>query len=139
MPGAFHDVPAMFAKWGMDKEPQECVWVVAYDASMTVRTVVEVARGSHVRADIHLPTMLAAILVTGCERFMLVHNHPTNRVTPSEGDKVMTKEILQATNACGLYMEDHIILTPKGAWYSFAQHGLIQTVDYIATTGASYR
>lgn len=117
--------------WGMHQEPQECVWVVAYDTQLTVRNVVEIARGSHVRADIHLPTLIGAVITAGCERFILVHNHPANNPVPSEGDKVMTREVLTAANACGLYLEDHIILTPQGKWYSFVEHKLLKTVDYV--------
>jgi len=137
LPGAFHDIPTLFQKWGLHQEPQECVWVVAYDANMTVRTVMEVARGSHVRAEVHIPTLLASVLTTGCERFMLVHNHPSKRLVPSLGDRELTIEIMDAANACGLYFEDHVILTPNGKWYSFEEHGLLKRADYIEHSGAA--
>jgi DNA repair protein RadC len=137
LPGSFHDVPNFFMKWGLHQEPQECVWVVAYDGNMTIRNVVEISRGSHVRADVHLPTLLAAVYSTGCERFMLVHNHPSNNPKPSMGDRTLTKEVMEAANTCGLYFEDHIILTPQGKWFSFVQQKLLKTVDYIEHSGAS--
>lgn len=137
LPGDFHDVPRLFQSWGLHREPQECVWVVAYDANMTVRNVIEVSRGTHTRSEVHIPTVMAAVMTAGCERFILVHNHPSKRLAPSKGDKVLTEQIMAAANACGLYLEDHIILTPNGKYYSFADRGLLIPVDYVEYSGAS--
>ena len=137
LPGNFHDIPLLMQTWGLHKEPQECVWVVAYDAHMTVRTVTEVGRGTHTKSEVHIPTVLAAILTAGCERFMLVHNHPTKRLAPSMGDKRLTEQVMAAANACGLYFEDHIILTPDGRYYSFTDRGLLRPVDYVEYSGAA--
>jgi len=120
----------LFERWGLSKEPQECIWVVAYDAELTVRTIVEVARGSHVKANLHLPTMLAAILTTGCERFILVHNHPSNNPSPSKGDIELTRVVMEAANAAGLYFEDHIIVTPNRGFRSLRVKGIIVAPDY---------
>lgn len=130
LPDRLSQVPALLQSWGLHKEPQECVWVVAYDANMTIRNVIEVARGTHVRSEVHIPTVLAAVLTAGCERFLLVHNHPTTRLTPSKGDRRLTETIMYAANACGLFFEDHLILTPNGKWFSFAAKGLIVPADY---------
>lgn len=131
LPGTYEELPALFDRWGLSKEPQECIWVVAYDAELTVRTVVEVARGSHVKANLHIPTMLSAILTTGCERFILVHNHPSNNPNPSKGDLDLTRVVMEAANAAGLYFEDHIIVTPNGGgWRSLRLKGMIVAPDY---------
>jgi DNA repair protein RadC len=137
LPEEFTMIPALFARWGLDKEPQECAWVVAYDSQMSVRTVIEVGRWSHLSVNIHLPTLLSAVLTVGCERFMLVHNHPTTSVKPSRSDRRLTVEVMEAANACGLYFEDHVILTPTGKWFSFAQAGLLKAVDYQKYAAAS--
>jgi DNA repair protein RadC len=114
LPEDFTKIPALFSRWGLDKEPQECAWVVAYDSHMNVRTVIEVGRWSHMSVNIHLPTLLSAVLTAGCERFMLVHNHPTTSAKPSASDRRLTVEVMEAANSCGLYFEDHVILTPTG-------------------------
>jgi DNA repair protein RadC len=128
--GDVTDIVGLFRRWGFDKEPQECAWVVAYDSQLSIRTVVEVGRWSHISVNIHLPTLLSAVLLAGCERFTLVHNHPSASAQPSLGDRQVTVEIMEAANACGLYFEDHLIVTPRKAWFSFERAGLLKAQDY---------
>ena len=136
LPSSYREIAAVFNGWGMNREPQEVLWVVAYDAGMTVRNIVEIGRGGHARVNLHFPTMLSAVLTAGCERFMLVHNHPDGNVRPSPGDITLTKQAMEAANACGLYLEDHIVLTPSGRWYSMADNKVLLPLDY-AVAGAA--
>ena len=67
---------------GLGKEAQETFWVITYDAQMRLRTVTEVARGSFSRVSVHLPVLFGAVLLSGADRFMVAHNHPTGLATP---------------------------------------------------------
>jgi DNA repair protein RadC len=127
----------LMKRWGFSLQPQECVWVIAYDAVLQIRTVVEVARGDHKSANVHLPTLLAAVLVSGCERFYLVHNHTTDVVKPTDADLDITDVVMAAANACGLYFEDHVIVSPSGQWYSFRQKGRMEPAPYPVQNVAS--
>ena len=120
----------LLKEWGLDKEPQECIWILAYDSAMVVQAIVEVGRGTHLSVDLHLPTALAVVLTAGSERFMLIHNHPGGRAVPSTADLASTKDVMEAANTLGLYFEDHIILASRGGWFSFAERGQIPTGDY---------
>lgn len=137
LPDSYQDIPTMMMSWGLHKEPQECVWVVAFDAELHVRTVVEVGRGTQVKAKVHLPTLIAAVVTAGSERFMLVHNHPSNVVRPSPGDIELTKSVMTAANAAGLYFEDHLILAPNGTWHSMTLAHEMVPVDYVEHSAAS--
>ena len=130
IPDTLAGIAGLLGKWGFSKEPQECMWVIAYDSNLNIRTVVEVARGSHASVELHLPTMLSAVLTCGCDRFMLAHNHPSGRLAPSRNDIDLTVAVMEAANACGLYFEDHMIVAPSGRWLSMTQKGIIDPVDY---------
>lgn len=119
-----------FQDWGLNRQPQECSWVVAYDAMSVVASVVEVARGGHLNLDVHLPTLLAVPLVAGCERFRIAHNHPNSYPNPTAADFESTRMVMTAANACGLFFDDHVILTPRGHFWSMEQHGQIKRVPY---------
>jgi len=123
-------------RWGLSKSPQEVIWVIAYDAQSHLRTVVEVSRGSHLSVDLHLPTMLAAVITSGCERFVLAHNHPSGNPNPSEGDLGLTRDVVNASAACGLYIEDHIIVTPTGKTFSFTTQKLLTPWPYGSLSNA---
>src|SRR5688572_19287210 len=83
----------LLSDWGLSNAPQEVGYVVAFDGMRNVRTVVEVARGSHGTLDIHVPSVLRAVLLSGGERFVLVHTHPTGNATPSPADTDTTNVI----------------------------------------------
>ena len=59
--------------------------------------------------------------------FVVVHNHPSGDPTPSDADRLMTKQIQDAAKLLGLRLCDHIIQgtkedDPRGVgYYSFAK------------------
>jgi len=54
---------------------------------------------------------------------VLSHNHPSGLAEPSRADKNITKRLCDALNLLEIRTLDHIITTPGGATYSFAQNG----------------
>lgn len=114
----------LLGSWGLNKSPQEALWVIAYDANRNLRTVVEVARGGYIHVDIHIPSVLSAVLVSGSERFLIAHNHQNGHAAASQQDVAMTQDIQDAAATAGLYLEDHLIVTPQGRTFSFVASGL---------------
>lgn len=45
---------------------------------------------------------------------VLVHNHPSGIVTPSEADRVVTLQIVEAGRVLGIDLIDHVIVTDEG-------------------------
>lgn len=50
---------------------------------------------------------------------VICHNHPSGKVTPSDNDKLITKQIRKGLLLLGIKLVDHIILT-EDSFYSFA-------------------
>lgn len=50
----------------------------------------------------------------GAAAFILVHNHPSGISTPSESDKYITKQIVEASKVLGISLLDHVIVTRDG-------------------------
>jgi DNA repair protein RadC len=125
LPAGSRDIVQLLHTWGMAKEPQECAWVIAYDANGNLRNVVEVARGGHAELTVEIQPVLTAVLAVGAIAFTFVHNHPTMSPTPSTNDWELTQKMMTAANACGLVFEEHLIITPMGDYYSFRDAGLI--------------
>lgn len=55
---------------------------------------------------------------------ILVHNHPSGQLRPSQADKEITKKIAQAGEHLEIRLLDHIIIT-RESYFSFADDGLI--------------
>lgn len=45
---------------------------------------------------------------------ILVHNHPSGNLLPSDADIVITKQLIEAGKLLGIEMIDHVIVSPKG-------------------------
>lgn len=56
---------------------------------------------------------------------ILTHNHPSGTLNPSEADKSITRKIKSAGEFLDIKVLDHIILTPSGKYFSFADEGLL--------------
>lgn len=118
------DLRELLERWGLTNSTQEAFWVIAIDNVAEIKTVTEVARGSFHRVDVHIPSVLSAVLAAATDRFYVAHNHPAGEVTPTELDMNLTGKIMAAANVAGLSFEDHIITGPEG-WFSFYDRGLI--------------
>lgn len=55
---------------------------------------------------------------------ILVHNHPSGQLEPSDEDLVFTKRIIKAGEFIGIEVADHLIITKDG-YFSFAENKLI--------------
>jgi len=57
---------------------------------------------------------------------MIVHNHPSNRIVPSEMDNKLTKELHSATKILKLDLVDHLIVASNfEAYYSYKDEGIV--------------
>lgn len=115
----------VFDQLGLVREPQEMVWVVTYDSMKQIRTIVVVAKGGYHDVTVHVPTVLSAVLLSATDRFVLVHNHPAGDVSPTPLDIDLTRTVMEAANACGLYFEDHLIVGPPRQLSSMAAAGIM--------------
>lgn len=60
----------------------------------------------------------------GASGFIMMHNHPSGELTPSDQDISITKKVKQAGDILDITMLDHLIITAGDDYYSFADNGL---------------
>lgn len=70
-------------------------------------------------ADIFIP-----LLKTNARNFIIVHNHPSDTVEPSQEDIIFTKKLEKACEYVGLNFLDHVIVS-NGDYYSFKKNGIL--------------
>jgi DNA repair protein RadC len=56
---------------------------------------------------------------------VISHNHPSGSLKPSTADKHLTDKIKEAGKLMDINLLDHIILSPEGTFYSFADEGIL--------------
>ena len=71
--------------------------------------------------DIRL--IFSVALKTAANIIILAHNHPSGNLQPSIQDKSLKEKIKQPADLIDVKLQDHIILAPKGSYYSFMDEG----------------
>lgn len=61
-------------------------------------------------------------LKSNCVGFILIHNHPSGSLKPSQDDKKLTSEVGKGAKIHNLKLLDHLIISREG-FYSFANDG----------------
>jgi DNA repair protein RadC len=112
--------------WDKDSiEHTEELKVLLMNRSNSVLGVFSVSKGglSGTLTDVRL--IYQAAIKANASGIIVAHNHPSSNTNPSESDTKITKKIQEAGNLMDIVLLDHIILTPDGEYFSYADQGLI--------------
>lgn len=100
--------------------------VVALDSRHRPQAWGIVATGHVCGCPVSVAEILRFVLLAGCERFIVSHNHPSGDPTPSDSDVEMTRRLVDATKIVGLTLLDHVIVADGSeAFSSFVDLGLL--------------
>jgi DNA repair protein RadC len=69
--------------------------------------------------------LFAVVLKSVTTAIILLHNHPSGTLRPSEADKRLTQKIKRAGELFDIKILDHLIISPDGLYYSFADEGIL--------------
>jgi DNA repair protein RadC len=67
---------------------------------------------------------LKTALEVGAVALILVHNHPSGTLKPSEADKKLTQKLKNAAQSLDIKVLDHLIIT-ESSYFSFADESLL--------------
>lgn len=73
---------------------------------------------------VHPREIFKAAILASSSRIMLVHNHPSGNVEPSDNDLKMTKQLIHCGQLVGIEVLDHIIVGNPN-YFSFKKAGLM--------------
>ena len=69
---------------------------------------------------VDLRLAFATALKARASSMIIAHNHPSGNLMPSKADVDLTKKFKKAGEILDIRLFDHLILTPQGEFYSFA-------------------
>lgn len=81
-------------------------------------------QGTVDRSSLYPREVLKRALELSATAIVVVHNHPSGDLTPSEDDVTMTSAVADVLSPVGIVLHDHLIISAKG-YYSFKSNGLI--------------
>ena len=103
------------------EEAQEVAGLLVLDNMLNVISYQELARGSLFAVSIDFAVLFRTLYLSGGNRFMIYHNHPTGTAEPSKDDIALTQRLKDACGVLGFGFLDHFIIAQSGV-YSFAEH-----------------
>jgi len=107
----------------IDRE-KEHFWVIGMNADGYILYIELVNPGSIDMATVEPMKVFRVAVMKNAARIIVVHNHPSGNLMPSEEDRDTTDRLIQAGRILGVEMADHLIINPK-SYLSFDAMGWI--------------
>lgn len=104
--------------------PHEEFWVIYLNTACKVLDTQLIGRGGNDFTPVDVRIILRHALQTKANSMILIHNHPSGNLQPSQPDKILTTKIAEAAKIMDIKVNDHIIFTDM-AYYSFRDEGLL--------------
>ncbi|WP_019989901.1 RadC family protein [Rudanella lutea] len=107
----------------LDK-PHEEFWILLLNRANEVLRPVQISAGG-VSGTVADPKLIFKQAVENlASSIILVHNHPSENLTPSQADKDLTRKLREGGKLLDIPILDHLIFTDR-AYLSFADEGLL--------------
>ncbi|WP_246173972.1 JAB domain-containing protein [Paraburkholderia hayleyella] len=95
-----------------------------------------VALGTFCAVNVEPMNVYRIAVMKTASRVIVVHNHPSGRLDPSEADLDVTDRLIQVGHILNIELLDHLIITPV-AYLGFRQEGLMdelkKSLKYVPT------
>ncbi len=108
----------------MQKNEREIFKVLFLDAKNKIINTEDLFEGSLDSSVVYPREIMKKAINYNSVSLIFVHNHPSGNPEPSQSDKDITKNLVNAGNVMQIKILDHIIIGDN-KYYSFADEGLI--------------
>ncbi len=107
---------------------REHLWTVSLDSAHRVLNIELVSMGTVSSTPVEPMEVFSVPLQKRTVKLMVVHNHPSGELMPSDADKDITDRLIQVGKIINVPVLDHLIITDK-SYFSFADHGLMDELE----------
>lgn len=94
----------------INNEAQEVVYLLSLNSKNQLVSFTEIARGGLNMCNISQNEIFKNVLLSNCNKFILLHNHPSGDTTPSKKDIEFTKQILKSSKILNIEFLDHLVI-----------------------------
>ena len=84
----------------------------------------ELFYGTIDKSTVYIRELVKKILEYNAKAVILVHNHPSGSLRPSESDILLTKKVKEVFESLEIRLLDHLIISEKG-YFSFLEGGIL--------------
>ena len=107
---------------------REHFWTISLDNASKVLNIELVSLGTVNETLVEPMEVFSVPLQKRAVKIILVHNHPSGEVMPSEEDKDVTDRLIQVGRIINIQVIDHLIISER-SYYSFADSGLLKQLE----------
>ncbi len=107
---------------------REHLWIVSLDSANKILNIELVSMGSVNKTIVEPMEVFSVPLQKRALKIVIIHNHPSGELQPSEADKDITDRLIQCGLIMNVHVLDHLIISEK-ACYSFAESGLLKELE----------
>ena len=107
------DVCKFFSK-RVKGETREKFYCLFFSQRNHILCFEEVSVGISTSTIIDVKGIVRTAVLTGAERLIFIHNHPSGDPEPSQGDRDVTKKLVEGCKVFDLEVFDHIIIGDGG-------------------------
>lgn len=104
------------------RQKQECFVLISLSVHGELEGMSQIARGARDHVEVPIPDVIRLPIVDGAHSFVVAHNHPSGKHSPSKADDEITKAIKHAADAVGLNFTDHLVIGARH-YYSYRDAG----------------
>jgi DNA repair protein RadC len=107
---------------------KEHFWIIGLAQNSRMLYIELISIGTINSAPVDPMEVFSIALQKRTVKVILVHNHPSGNVRPSEEDKDITDRLIQVGNIVNIQVIDHLIITDK-TYNSFSDTGIMNELE----------
>lgn len=120
----------------LEKMDREYFCVVNLQSDTRPISMNVVSIGTLCCSIVHPREVFKSAILSNAASIILIHNHPSGRLSPSHEDFEITERLQQAGTLIGIPVTDHVIAGRAGDFFSFRENGLLQEPDWTSGMAA---
>ena len=109
-------------------QDREHFWTVSLNTANVIMNIELVSMGNVFSTGVLPMEVFSIPLQKRAVNLIVVHNHPSGELVPSDADKDVTDHLYQVGKFLNVPVLDHMIISGKG-FYSFADSGLLEELS----------
>jgi len=118
------DAVRALLRYRLAAEQREVFCILHLDNQNGVIAFEEIFHGTINAVSVHPRVVLQQAMHHNSKNLILVHNHPSGKMEPSQADKLITDKLVNLMNVVEVGVLDHMIVCGDKI-YSFSEHGLL--------------
>ncbi len=100
----------------------EQAWVLLLNQNFKLIKAEQLSSGGISETAVDVRQIMKLAVLNNATVLALVHNHPSNNITPSQDDDRITQRVKKACEIMRIHLLDHVIVT-DGRYYSYHDQG----------------